>query len=233
MKSTASTAVLALVVGTSAANASIQTLFIDFGNVNQLTAGDYNNVTETTVSLLNLVDSTGAPSGITLTIDDPFFNNGPPSQLGTESPSGDAAIFPVSATDDYLFGHTGAFAGGDSNPTGGFVLSGLNDAFTYNFTFLGSRTGVSDNRETRYSVAGLNNDTGLLAVSNNDSQVLDLLTISPNAGEISVSVEAGPNNDNGNSFYYLNALRIEVVPTPTTAAPLLAGAVLLTRRRRG
>ena len=50
MKFIASAAVVALVVGTSAANASIQTLFIDFGNVSQQTVGDYNNVTETTVS---------------------------------------------------------------------------------------------------------------------------------------------------------------------------------------
>jgi len=233
MNPIAPTAVVALAIATSSASASVQTFFFDFGNDSQPTIGNYNNVSELTVQLNNIIDDSGAASAIDFEMDDPFFNNGPPSQIGSEAPAGDAAIFPVSATDDYLFGHTGAFAGGESNPTGGFVLSGLNDAFTYNLTFFGSRTGVNDNRETRYTVNGVLTDTGLLGTSNNDTEVLNFLGVSPSGGEISVSVEAGPNNDNANQFYYMGALRLQTIPAPATGAPILAAIALLARRRRG
>lgn len=216
------------------------TMLFDFGNAAQQSPNGWNNVLypnpDPAPPLFAVFDSTGAiVPGVTFEVTDQFFINGPPSQLGTESPSGDAAAYPVSATDDYFFGHTGAFAGGEDNQTGAFKLTGLDQSATYDFTFMSSRTGVNDSRETAYVVAGANSANGLLEASNNDSNVLKLTGITPDgAGEIEVTVSAGPNNTNGNGFYYVNLMQVDTggrVPEPASLALLVAGAAGCARRR--
>lgn len=233
-----------LVLGFAIAMASTAngatTMLFDFGNSGQQTLiSGWNNVTypdpDPAPPVDPVVDSNDVVvPGVTLEIVDQFFINGPPSQLGTESPSGDAAVYPVSATDDYFFGHTGAFAGGPDNQTGGFKLTGLNPSLAYDFTFMSSRTGVNDFRETAYSVAGANSDSGLLEAANNDSNVLNINGIMPDGNnEIYVEVSAGPNNTNGNSFYYINLMQVSFVPEPTTGILLaLAGALATFGRHR-
>lgn len=219
------------------ANAS--TLLFDFGNTGQQTADvGWNNVIypnpDPPLPLLSVVDSTGAVvPGVTLEVTDQFFINGPPSQLGTESPSGDAAGFPVSATDDYFFGHTGPFAGGPDASTAAFKLTGLNQSLSYDFTFFSSRVGVGDLRETEYEVVGLNTAGGTLEAANNDSNVLVIPGIVPDGnGEISVNVQAGPNNSNGLQFYYVNLMQVTTIPEPHTMALVLVGGVILFGRRQ-
>ncbi len=222
----------AVVVAVLASAAHADPIFIDFGRTDLQTPGNWNNVIPTTTVLPDLDDAAGNPTGVQLEITDEFFQTGEPSQLGSESPSGDAAIFPVSATDDYFFGHSGPFAGADDNPTGAFTLSGLDDNLTYDFTIFTSRQVVGDSRETRYTATGANNLTGLLEPANNDTEVLNLIGVVPAGGVITVSVEAGPNNTNANGFYYLGAVRITEVPAPGTTALLAAGALAVARRRR-
>ena len=220
-----------LCVLAAATPAGAATMLFDFGNTAQqtLTTG-WNNVIypnpDPAPPLFVVFDSTGAVvPGVTLEVVDQFFINGPPSQLGTENPSGDAAAYPVSATDDYFFGHTGAFAGGPENKTGGFKLTGLDQSLTYDFTFMSSRTGVNDLRETAYSVAGANSASGVLEAANNDSELLKLGGITPDANnEIYVEVSAGPNNSNGQSFYYINLMQVDAVNVPEPAAGLLLAA---------
>ncbi len=221
------------------ASASGQTMLFDFGNTGQQTLSPgWNNVTypnpDPAPTLFVVFDDTGAiVPGVTLEIPDQFFINGPPSQLGTESPSGDAAAYPVSATDDYFFGHTGDFAGGPDNPTGGIKITGLDQSLTYDFTFMSSRTGVNDSRETAYSVTGANSADGLLEASNNDTEVLSITGIFPDANdEIYIEVSAGPNNTNGNSFYYINLMQVDAVPEPASLGLLGASGLMLLRRRR-
>lgn len=220
--------------------AAATTMLFDFGNTGQQTLDPgWNNVIypnpDPAPPLFVVFDSNGnVVPGVTLEVVDQFFINGPPSQLGTESPAGDAAGFPVSATDDYFFGHTGGFAGGPDNQTGGIKLTGLNQAFPYDFTFMSSRTGVNDSRETAYSVVGANTDSGLLEAANNDSNVLNINGIMPDAnGEIRVNVSAGPGNTNGLQFYYINLMQVSTIPEPATGLLfILAGTALAIGKRR-
>ena len=230
---------LVLCAATLVAPATATTLLFDFGNTGQQTLiAGWNNLTypdpNPAPGLASVVDSTGAVvPGVTLEFTDQFFINGPPSQLGSESPSGDAAAYPVSATDDYFFGHTGPFAGAADDPTGGFKLTGLAAGVPHNFTFMSSRTGVGDSRETAYEVVGANSASGLLEASNNNSNVLRLNGIVPDgAGEIAVTVSAGPNNNNGSRFYYINLMQVDVVPEPATGATLTLAVVAMAARRR-
>lgn len=217
------------------------TLLFDFGNGAQQTLDTgWNNVVypnpDPAPPLFVVFESTGAVvPGVTLEVTDQFFINGPPSQLGTESPSGDAAVYPVSATDDYFFGHTGAFAGGEDNPSGGFKLTGLDPLLTYDFTFMSARNGVNDNRETEYLVTGSNSGNGLLDAANNDSNLLEILSISPDLNnEINVEVSAGGNNSNGLEFYYINLMQVDfqAVPEPTTALLIACGGMFFVARKR-
>lgn len=222
--------------------AAATTMNFDFGNSGQQTLDSgWNNVLypnpDPAPPLFAVNDSDGnVVPGVTLEVVDQFFINGPPSQLGSESPSGDAAAFPVSATDDYFFGHTGAFAGGPDNQTGGFKLTGLDQGLAYDFTFFSARNGVNDSRETAYSVTGANSDSGLLEAANNNSNVLNINGITPDGNsEIYVEVSAGPGNTNGLQFYYINLMQVSTqVPEPATGLLFAFAGILaaLGRRRR-
>jgi len=225
-----------------ASSVSATTMSFDFGNTARTTADlGWNNVTHAsgspTDTLFVVFDENGdAVPGVTLVETDPFYIVGQPSQGGSEAPAGDAAGFPVDATDDYYFGHTGAFGGGEDNQTGGFKLTGLDQNQAYDFTFFSSRTGVGDNRETAFSVTGDNNASGVAPTSDNHTEVLVLSGILPDANsEISISVMAGPNNDNGNGFYYVNLMQVSTaIPEPATGLllALAGGAAVVVRRRR-
>ncbi len=185
-----------------------QTLYFDFGDPAQVTPGNYNNVTYQQQPIANAIDHAGNPTEITLTVTDAFWPGS--NQNGTTSPSGDAAMFDAQATRDNLFGNTAPF-GGFTEPTAGFKLAGLNAApgVSYAFTFFGSRMGVSDIRETAYSVAGANSGVAYLNTSNNQTTVVTVAGIQADAsGEILVSLAPGPNNNNASRFYYLGAMKV-------------------------
>lgn len=232
---------------TVSSTASAVTMRFDFGNNARQTADvGWNNVVyanpDPPIPLFVVIDSNGiAVPGVTLEVTDQFFINGQPSQGGTENPMGDAAGYPVDATDDYFFGHTGAFAGNESTPTGGFKLTGLDQSESYDFTFLSARTNVGDLRETSYSVTGANSASGVLEAANNNSEVLTFSGMIPDANnEIAVEVSAGPNNSNSNglNFYYINLMEVSTsssaVPEPTSALLLLSavGCCFAARRNR-
>ncbi|MDF1870634.1 MAG: hypothetical protein P1U30_09610 [Phycisphaerales bacterium] len=226
------TSVLASIVGTASANV----MYIDLGHPerqsNPLT---FNNLTNETQSIANAIDENGLHTGMSIDITEPFFTIGAPSQLGSEAPTGIAAQFGADATDDYLFGHTGPFAGEDDNSLSTIEFGNLDANTIYSFTIFASRSGVNDNREAQYDFTGANNATGLLNASNNDSEVLILAgLLADDSGTITLDISAGPNNDNGNGFYYLGAIRIDTrpVPSPGSLALLTTGGLFITRRKR-
>ncbi|RAV30648.1 hypothetical protein DN748_02200 [Sinomicrobium soli] len=89
------------------------------------------------------------------------------------------------------------------------TLSGLDTGKTYKFCFFGARSGVSDNRETRYTVSGANEEAVSLQTAGNSSETACTDEISPDAqGKIVIDITAGDNNNNGNGFFYLNAMQI-------------------------
>ncbi|MDC0935502.1 PEP-CTERM sorting domain-containing protein, partial [Pirellulales bacterium] len=173
-------------------------------------------------------DGNFLPDDAGLEITDTFFQTGEPSSLGSQAPIGDAAGYPVDATDDYFFGHTTAFAGADPNPLGQVKLFNLDSNNRYSFTFFASRQTVGDTRDARYSVTGGSSDSVVLNASNNNSEVVRVLDIAPDGNnEIVVDVEPGPNNDNGQGFYYIGLMQVDIRPIPEPTTLALLGAVLL------
>lgn len=100
-----------------------------------------------------------------------------------------------------------AFWSNRDNPESQVTLYRLNPSQQYQFHFFGSRNGVSDNRETTYSVRGVNEGSGSLDAANNNSKVVSVKGIQPNPdGTVDVVVSAGPNNSNGDKYYYINTM---------------------------
>ena len=190
-----------------------QFCYVDFGDTSSQSSG-WNNVIATTRNQDGIVvpinDETGTSTGITLTINDSFDLT---NTAGTTAPS--ASIpFPASATRDSFFGSTQTF-NSNINPSGGFVLTGLDPAKYYSFTIFASRTGVTDNRETQYAISGATNTTVYLNPSNNTALTVDAFNIQPTAsGTITLVACPGPNNNNSTGFYYLGAMRLVVSNTP-------------------
>ncbi|MEZ6191312.1 MAG: PEP-CTERM sorting domain-containing protein [Phycisphaerales bacterium] len=214
-------------------SAGAETLLFDFGHTNVQTNPGWNNVIPATTTLFATFDSTNTLTSIGFEITDTFFQTGEPSQLGSEAPAGDAAAYPVSATDDYFFGHTTAFAGADPNPLGQFKLFNLDPTKTYNFTFFASRQTVTDIRDSSYDITGGNSGSGVLDASNNNTEVLKINGIVPDGNnEIYVDVTPGPNNNNANGFFYIGLMQVDIVPEPASLSLLgAAGLTLLGRRR--
>lgn len=228
-------AAVAIFVAWNASTASAATIYYDFGDSSQLTAGNYNNIIVNTngpavLSIADSIDSTGALTGVGLSASG-FYPGSNTS--GTTTPSGAAAIFDPQATRDNAFGHTGAFGGNPDASLATVSLAGLNPALTYDFTFFGSRAGVTDNRETAYALAGANSSTVYLNTSANTSNVAVAAGIIPTAsGTISIQVSAGPNNSNSSKFYYLGAMQILYVPEPATLGLLSVALVAAAGLRR-
>lgn len=208
---------LGLTLGIAGSPSSSATeLRLDFGSPDSPTQGggaaesrSWNNLTGTVAStdsgiLESLVATDGTPSDLYLAMISRF--NGV-NENGTLSSS----VFPASATRDSLYGNTEAF-GGLENVTPIFALGGLVPGTTYRLTFYASRTGVSDNRETRYTVTGGTEVVADLDASNNLDTTVTVDSIQPSAGgEITIALSPGPNNNNANHFVYLGALRLDTV----------------------
>lgn len=88
-------------------------------------------------------------------------------------------------------------------------MTNLNPDKKYDFCFFGVRCCVGDNRETSYTVKGANEKTTLLNTSSNKSESACVEEVQPNeAGELTIVVTEGPNNNNGSGFYYISALKM-------------------------
>jgi hypothetical protein len=129
------------------------------------------------------------------------------------------AALPPDATRDSLFGNTELFSG-IANIFPAFKITGLSQSQTCDFTFYASRTGVSDNRETGYTVTGANTGFAALNVANNLTNTATVFGITPNAsGEITVSLAPTANNNNVNHFTYLGVMRLVSVTVPMLFLP--------------
>ncbi len=189
---------------------------IDFGSENYPTEGNWNNITTTTNGetdiTANLIDDSGGTMGITLTIDDPFDIN---NTAGTTTP--DSSLpFLATATRDSFFGETSSF-NGTTEPSGGFILTGLDPTKYYSFSIFASRNGVSDNRETLYTISGNTTESATLDPANNTSNTAEILNLNPTGdGELTLRAEPGVNNTNSTGFYYLGAIKLTVSDEPIT-----------------
>lgn len=171
-------------------------IYFDFGRT--LSGPPYINMENATSGrITNLSDSEGIASGINIEISMPFNND---NGLGVENTT---TGLPSSVTSDAFW------SDGVNIPSSGFTISHLNVSQTYSFSFYGSRKEVSDNRETAYIVQGENEGSAYLNASSNASQMVSVNGIKPNSdGTITITVKAGPNNNNGDKYYYINYMGI-------------------------
>ena len=221
--------VVACVLG-MAVPAMAESLYFDFGDSAYPTSGNYNNIDYLQNPIADCINDSGAYTGIALDVYDAFYTTSA-NNNGTQSPTGDMAMFDSQATRDSMYGCTGDWYG-QTQPTVGVRLTGLDPGLTYDFTIGTSRLGASDNREAQYDITGLNSGTAYLDPVGNSSEVVTILGISPTpTGEITIDACPGPNNNNSLGFYYLGAIKMDVVPEPTTLSLLLLGGLAVLRRR--
>ncbi len=193
----------------------------DFGPSSQVPGSGWNNVSTelgaTPGGLLNgVVNASGQAATLTLEIMAPF-------NAANLDGSQSSAVFPAAATRDSLYGNTSEF-NGNSNVFPGIRLNGLDPALAYRFTFFSSRTGVTDNRETRYTVAGAATTSTLLNAAENVNGVAIVSGVVPDAQQgITISLAPGPANTSPNQFTYLGVLKVDGLPPAPVdaAAPLL------------
>ncbi|MGV3773424.1 MAG: GDSL-type esterase/lipase family protein [Verrucomicrobiales bacterium] len=187
-------------------------ILIDFGAPNSMSGSSnpsvvhWNNITAIgstdSGALSNLVSTSGRATTVALKMVSRF--NGANENGATTSTN-----FPASSTRDSLFGNTATF-NGLANITPIFQLVGLDSAAPYMISFYASRTGVSDNRETRYTVQGANTQTTDLNVANNINNVAHIEFIqADDNGTLRIALTPGSNNNNGNRFTYLGVLRVQ------------------------
>lgn len=190
-------------------------LLVDFGGPEHPSGGEgvpegprhWNNITTTVAAnnqgrLAGLVAASGERTEAAWVMTSRF--NGV-NQNGTTSP----APFPTSATRDSMFGNTETFSG-LANVTPAFRIEGLRPGVPINLTFYASRTGVNDNRETRYTVTGATTAFTDLNAANNVNGTASVTNIVPDSeGRIAIALTPGPRNNNSNHFTYLGALMIE------------------------
>jgi lysophospholipase L1-like esterase len=180
----------------------MDTLLVDFGN--QLSPAPWNNISNPVAGQIeDLLTSKGFASGKSIEVYDPFNNI---NTAGTITP--DPAIgFPATATGDSFFGNTATF-GGQVQPTGGVVFAKLNPDKPHTFVIFASRTASPDNRETRYILQGLTQDTVFLNASNNTNMVATATLFPDEEGMVWIEAAPGPNNNNGSGFFYLGAMKV-------------------------
>ena len=167
-----------------------------------------------------LVDVSGEPTGLELTITGGFSTNGRVNG-GLLAPNaallGDLAV--PTATEDYFFsGADDLVGGGNDDIPGGFMLSGLDPARVYELRFFGSRTTAEQTRITEYTARGANTVITQLQTTGsnigsdgfydgNDSVVAVAGGVRPDAfGQIFVDLQVAAGN-----FAYLNAFELRVV----------------------
>lgn len=187
-------------------------ILLDFGSDASLTGTEngthWNNISETiglsdSGSLSDLVDSDGDHTAITLQMLARF---GGGNRNGTTASS----WLPTTATNDSLYGNTASF-GGLSNVFPSFKLTNLDSEATYGLTFYASRTGVSDNRETTYTITADSVVELKLDPANNLDTSVGAEGIAPDAnGEIRIAITPGSNNTNSNRFTYLGTLILHI-----------------------
>ena len=237
-----STGITAAVLAIGLVSAPAQSFLFDFGAAATPTdhaaspddpVNYWNNVTDATAinpagQLTNLVTINNSSSTLGFQMLSRF---GGANTVGTTA----STLFPVDATRDSLYGNTELFSG-LANIFPSFKLTGLDLGSTYSFSFYASRTGVSDNRETGYTINGGNNGfVGFNPANNVDGISTTVSGILPTAsGEITISLAPTANNNNANHFTYLGVMRVDAVPEPSSWLLALGGVGLLmvVNRRR-
>lgn len=120
---------------------------------------------------------------------------------------------PSGVSSSAFFGNAKAAFGGLLVTQSKIKITGLNKDKHYNFCYFGSRNSSTDNRETKFITTGKNEVIVRQNTSNNKTLISCADGVQPNdAGEVTITVTAGENNNNGSGFFYMNAMRITQAP---------------------
>lgn len=195
-------------------NTVIEDVFVDFGNIKTLSP--WNSVSNASNGQINnLKNDLDQNSGISLSVTNPFSNS---NNNGTQNPD-PTLNFPITATQDSFYGNTTVF-NNTIQQEGSIELSNLDPNKEYELSFFASRMGVTDNRETQYTLSGGSSDKILiLNVSQNSNSIVSA-KLNPKAdGTITITASPGPNNNNIYGFFYLGAMKISYETTVNSNAP--------------
>ncbi len=156
----------------------------------------------TSVALKN---NTNNYTGIGLTITERF--NG--ANTSGESATTTDFNMPSSVSASAFFGNSKATFGGLLIKQSKLKITGLDKNMKYNFCYYGSRNSSNDNRETKFITTGKNEVIVRQNSSNNKTVISCAQGVQPDDnGEITITITAGENNNNGTGFFYVNAMRI-------------------------
>lgn len=203
------TDLLTLVTLPDAATYELQSpVNIDFGTGSRLTDSPWNNISSVAQGTYaaNMLDMNGNETPLKVEITSPFGNinqNGPNKELTL-----DGWTIPANANYDSFWGNAGAAFESKNIVTASLEVSSLNTSKTYDFKFFSSRS-ATDNREIYFKVIGATTDSVAMNGASNETICVSIKSIAPKAdGTIEIIVGAGPNNNNTNKFFYLNAMQI-------------------------
>ena len=179
-------------------------VYVDFGSA--LSPAPWNNLASVDFTdAVDLKDSKGAATGMRMRATKPFggVNTNGPAATATSLP------MPATASSDSFWGNTGAaFQGKVTGPTE-LTFDGLDPRKSYVFTFFSSREKCTDNRSAQFTVSGAASEVLLLDGANNTDKTVSSGAAAPDAeGRIVVTITSGPQNNNKNGFYYINAMCI-------------------------
>lgn len=154
----------------------------------------------------NLIDYSMVNTGVSIEITESFNGTNSGGASGVN-------LFGISIPNDIsknsYFGNSKKAFNGKSAVESELKVSGLDTSQTYDFCFFASRSGVSDNRETKYTVIGQNSAIDTLNASNNTSKGKCIDGIQPdNNGEVTIKITSGANNSNSYGFFYVSFIRI-------------------------
>lgn len=193
--------------GENLAVSFISPIYINFGGSSASSDGIIWNAMpshEANSTIQNLVDKEDNYTKISVTIIDRFggVNSVGPSTTQT------SLNMPGSVSGNSFWGNgIGSFSG-QSEPTGAFLFTGLDPSQQFEFNIFSARSGGNDIRETRFTIIGSETLSKDVNSTNNTSELITF-TLSPNSsGEITLKAEAGPNNNNGDKFFYINAVGV-------------------------
>ena len=148
----------------------------------------------------NLKDQNGVTGTIRLTITTPWQNISLPNGTNTYgvNTGNNSGVYPDAVI-------SSAYYTDGNNQV--FKVSGLDTATKYNFTFMGSRGGVSDDRTSIYTVSGTFGTTTVsLQAANNSQNTVSVNNVRPNADStLTITLSKGANAPYG----YINALVID------------------------
>lgn len=181
---------------------------IDFGNEASITPSPWNNLTSYSKgsNIQGLLDMDGEATPLKVEILEAFagINTGGPT-FGLNI--GGWNILRT-AMQDSFYGNAGDIYSGKIVPSSVLSVSNLNLNQKYEIRLFTSRT-ANGNRETSFLVEGTTSQSFFVNSSSNSTVLTKAENVTPKPdGTIKITVGAGPNNNQVNKFFYLNALQI-------------------------